>query len=79
MKRENFEIKFNGNVVIKHKWNSAIKEVENLIREIARTEQTIYELVESVSTKIDAWHFGNGVRVWKGRNNKTVSFTITKI
>lgn len=52
MKRENFLItSTEGHEVIKYKWNSSNRAVEDIIREIARSEGTYWELVDSQSNK----------------------------
>ncbi|MGL6227940.1 MAG: hypothetical protein ACRC3J_01860 [Culicoidibacterales bacterium] len=78
MKRENFEIRFEGQVVIKHTWNAAQREVEKLIRNIALEEGQAYSLTSKTSelhpTMYKKHH--KGTRVWTGDNGKQVSFEI---
>ena len=78
--RENFIITTNtGLTVVKHKWNSANREVENMIREIAKSEHTIYNLVDSVSIKDGDFNYHiKGSRTWQGNNGNTVIFNIEK-
>lgn len=76
-KRENFKIVFNEKEVIKHKWNSSIRETELLIAEIAKAEKTTYNLVNSESIK-EGFGFVRGFREWKGDNGKVVRFVIEK-
>lgn len=64
-KQENFKISFNGKEIIKHKWNSSIRETEFLIGEIAKSEKTIYKLVNSESIK-EGFGFVKGFREWEG-------------
>lgn len=78
MKRENFEIRFNDQVVVKHAWNSSIREIEKIVKEIALEEQQMYTLTSKTSelhpTMYKKHH--NGTRVWTGENGKQISFTI---
>lgn len=76
--RENFRISFNGQEVIKHKWNSACREVERLIGEIAKQENSSYSLVDSSSVKV-GFHHVKGTRSWLGDNNRLVQFIIEKV
>lgn len=76
-KRENFKISFDGKEVIKHKWNSSIRETESLIGKIAKAEKTTYNLVNSESIK-EGFGFVSGFREWKGDNGKIIRFIIEK-
>lgn len=83
MKREEFLItSTEGHNVIKYKWNSANREVERLIGEIAKTEGRDYRLIDSQSEKEDFYHI-SGVRVWGTgvtlHDAKEISFFITKV
>lgn len=79
MKRENFLItSTEGHEVIKFKWNSANREVENLIGEVAKNEGSNWNLVESESEK-QGFHHISGVRVWERKDGKRISFFITKV
>lgn len=78
MQRENYIITSNrDHNVTKHKWNSAIRETEALIKEIAIQENTVYELVESHSHK-EGFGFVKGHRTWKGKNGNVVTFSVVK-
>lgn len=80
MKRENFEISFNGETMIKHKWNSSIRAIESKIREIATADGpgTTYNLVDSVSNKTGFYHT-SGSRTWERQDGKRIIFTISKL
>lgn len=79
MKREHFLItSTNGHNVIKFKWNSANREVESLIGEVAKSEGINYHLVDSKSVKEGAYHV-KGSRTWKSTDGKVVVFTIEKV
>lgn len=79
MKREQFLItSTEGHKVIKYKWNSANREVEALIAEIADQECSHWSLIESESQKTGKFHT-SGVRVWKRTDGKRISFFITKV
>lgn len=83
MKRGEFLItSTEGHSVVKHKWNSANREVERLIGEIAQAEGRTYRLIESESEKQGFYHV-SGVRVWGTgvtlHDSKEISFFITKI
>lgn len=79
MKREQFRVTSNaGHDVIKSKWNAAIRETERLIKETARAEETVYELTDSDSLKVD-FGFVSGTREWTRRDGRKVVFTVQKI
>ncbi|UOL48854.1 hypothetical protein [Pseudomonas phage Astolliot] len=79
MKRENFEISFEGQTIIKHKWNSSIRAIESKIREIADAERpATYSLVDSVSNKTGFYHT-SGSRTWERQDGKRIIFTIKKL
>jgi len=77
MKRENYIISYNGQTVIKHKWNSAIREIESIVREMAKAEGVFYSLLSSDSIKGE-YGFIRGSRIWEGSNGKVLHFTIEK-
>jgi hypothetical protein len=80
MKRETFEIKYSDRTATKHKWNSAIRETERLIKQLANDERTTYHLVGSESNKDkDGHYYEHGYRTWQGDNGNAVTFTIHKI
>lgn len=79
MKREKFLItSTDGHEVIKFKWNSANREVENLIGLIAEAEGVNYHLVDSESVK-EGFNHVKGSRTWKSVDGKVVVFTIEKM
>lgn len=79
MKRENFLItSTDGHEVIKLKWNSVNREVENLIGLVAQTEGVNYHLIDSESVK-QGFHHVKGTRTWKSTTGKVVVFTIQKV
>lgn len=79
MKRENFLItSTDGHNVVKFKWNSANREVENLIGEVAQVEGVNYHLVDSESVK-EGFNHVKGSRTWKSVDGKVVVFTIEKV
>lgn len=83
MKREQFQITSSeGHNVIKSKWNSANREVERLIGEIANEEGVTYRLIDSESVKEGFYHV-SGIRVWATgetlHNAKEITFFIKKI
>jgi len=75
--RENFTIQYNGKEVLKHAWNASIREVEKIVGQIAKEEQTIYNLTDSASFKEGFYHV-HGYREWTGDNGKSVTFVINK-
>lgn len=79
MKREEFLITSNeGHSVVKYKWNSANREVERLIGEVAKEGFSQWHLVDSQSEKNAKFHV-SGVRVWERLDGKQISFFITKV
>lgn len=79
MKRENFLItSTDGHNVVKFKWNSANREIENLIGEVAQAEGVKYHLVDSESVK-EGFNHVKGSRTWKSVDGKVVVFTIEKV
>lgn len=79
MKREQFLITSTvGHNIIKHKWNSSIREVERLIREHARNNSEYWSLIESTSQK-ETYYFVSGMRVWQSDKGEKITFYITKI
>lgn len=66
MKREYFDIILNGSVVAtRFAWNTAIRAVEQLVRERARKQGVVYRLVDS----------GSGYRTWQSAH-ETLQYTI---
>lgn len=79
MKREQFLItSTDGHNVIKFKWNSANREVENLVGLTAQAEGVDYHLIDSESVK-EGFHHVKGSRTWKSVDGKVVVFTIQKV
>jgi len=81
MKRKNYLVTSDaGHHVIKHAWNSAIRETAALTLAAARQERTTYELVESVSNRDpDGWDFANGARTWRRTDGgKAIKYTIER-
>lgn len=78
MKRENFTITYNGEQVIKHKWNSSLREIEAIVRQIARDECAVYNLIDKESTKGETG-FVAGYRTWQSTSGKTIRFDIKKV
>lgn len=79
MKREEFLItSTDGHEVVKFKWNSANREVEGLVKELANTEQTTYHLIDKESVK-EGFNHVKGSRTWKSVNGKVVVFNIQKV
>jgi hypothetical protein len=83
MKREEFLItSTEGHSITKHAWNSANREVERLVGEIANSEGRNYRLIDSKSEKEGFYHV-SGIRVWGTgvtlHDAKEISFFITKI
>jgi len=77
MKRKMFVITYGDSHCIKNAWNTAIREIENIVREIARIEHTEYNLVDSVSNKVGHGHV-SGSRSWQSKNRNIV-FNIQEI
>jgi hypothetical protein len=77
MQRENYTISYNGKQAVKHKWNAAVREIERLIKEIAREENTTYTLTGSHSEKEGFYHV-SGYRQWEREDGKIVMFEIRK-
>lgn len=80
MKREEFLITSTaGHSVIKHKWNSANREIERIMGEIAQAEGKTYRLIDSQSEKQGFYHV-SGSRTWATElGSKEITFFITKI
>ena len=76
MKRKNFKIEFEKDgvtqTVIKHTWNAANKEVVSIIRQIARNQGQMYEVIQSESERASDYYDGfiKGTRTWQGRSTK---------
>lgn len=76
-KRKNFEIKLNGELVaVKHAWNSALKHIESVVAERAKTESVTYNYC-SVSdlVKDDRGNHIKGNVIWTSYKT-TLKFTI---
>ena len=83
MKREKFLITSKaGHNVTKYKWNSANREIEKIIGEIAQAEGKDYRLIDSQSEKEGFYHV-SGSRTWGNgetlHDSKEITFFITKI
>lgn len=80
MKREQFSISSTvGHRVIKNAWNSSLREIERLVRELAKEASTTYQLCGSESHK-NGFNYVSGSRTWENqRNGGQVVFTIQKI
>lgn len=84
MKRKNFKIEFENNgvkeVVIKHTWNAANKEIVSIIRQIARNQGQYYENIQEEQTRGSDGFHEKGTRTWQGlKTGKKVFFTIERI
>ncbi len=81
MKRDNFKITMTHGAVIfetvKHKWNSAMREVEKLVKEVAVLDKSDYRLTDSQSVKQD-FNYIVGSRTWTGDNGNIIVFNIVK-
>lgn len=78
MKQENYYITSSiGYSATKYKWNSALKEIVAVVREIAIRENTVYELVDSEAHKEGFGHV-SGHQTWKGKNGNVVTFSVRK-
>jgi len=70
-------VSWEGQSVVKHAWNSAIRETERLAGVFANQEQTTYNLVNSSSVRDDlGFYFVSGFREWHSVNGKVVRFNI---
>lgn len=79
MARKNFKITSSeGLEITKHAWNSSIRAIEANVREIARSEKTTYNLIDSCSIRSDPWHFCEGTRTWAS-SDKTIVYIIKEI
>lgn len=80
MKRKNYVIESSdGRVQVKHAWNAALREIESMIRETAKSEGTFYRLSGSKAEKgPDGFSFVRGYREWRGDNGRSVRFDIVK-
>jgi hypothetical protein len=81
MKRKTYRITgSNGHVSTKNSWNGSIREIETLVRGIAQTQGTSYQLTRSVSVKDeDGNDHVSGYRIWRGRNGQSVTFHVQRI
>lgn len=79
MQRETFRITSNlGQDVVKHKWNSAVRETEKMMQGIAKEHNSVYDLTSSESIKEGFYHV-KGKRVWTSRKDRfVVVFNIVK-
>jgi hypothetical protein len=76
MQRKNFRITSNaGHDVVKHAYNSSLREIECLVRELARKESTVYSLTGSNGVK-EGFNYVSGYREWTSREGKAVMFNI---
>lgn len=76
--RKNYLIEYDGKEVIKHAWNSSLREIESIVAKIAGEEKQNYYLVEKETIK-DGFYAVKGFRTWKGANGKIVKFEIKKL
>lgn len=78
-KRKVFEIKLNGEVIAtKYAYNASIRFIENHVSEVAKVENTNYNLVESSGVKEGFYH-SEGVRVWQGDNGNRNVYEVKQI
>lgn len=82
MKRSKFLITSTaGHRVEKSKWNSSLRHVEALARQIARDHNRTLVLVEKQSERDDSGYHVKGLRVWSDQQSKLefrVEFRIEK-
>src|SRR5688572_20616654 len=73
MKRATFEIRSSrDHKVVKHAWNSSVRAVESLVRDIAREEGRVYTLAEETSEKDGSGKRISGRRVWASGDRQIV-------
>ena len=79
MKRQQFHITSTaGHNVIKFKWNSSIREIERLVKELAVNDKATYSLTNSESIK-DGFSHAMGLREWTRQDGLVVKFMVSKI
>jgi hypothetical protein len=77
MKRKNYIITSSvGHRVVKHAWNSSIREIEKLVQEMAQQEHTTYTLTGTNSVK-EGFNHVSGYREWQSKaTGKYVMFDV---
>lgn len=80
MKREQFHIKSTvGHNVTKSTWNSSIRAIEKMAKQLAVDTGANYHLTDSESIK-EGFYFVRGFRTWTNQKNGCqVVFSINKI
>ena len=85
MQRDNFLVTYEldgGQMqnVVKHTWNAANKEVINIVRQVARTQDQLYENTQADQTKGPDGRHKHGTRTWCDRaTGQEIFFTIRKV
>lgn len=77
MERKNYLITSDhGHRIIKHAFNSSVREIEKMMREVAYSDNCSFCLTEKTLVKDNAGNAVSGVRTWQGDNGKKVFFKI---
>ena len=78
MKRENYEITFNNETIIKHAWNASNREIEKQISIIAKSECQDYTKTGSTNVLHPTAYKKHisGTRTWVGDDGTTIVFSI---
>jgi hypothetical protein len=79
MKRKLYRITSSvGHNTTKNAWNSSIREIEKLVREMATAENTVYTLTGTNGEKDSIGNHIRGYREWQSKEGKYVMFDIEK-
>ncbi len=79
MKRKNYEIRLNGELVmVKHAWNASCKAIESLVKDMANQTKQNFTLIEIKGEKNVSGYF-TGSRVWQGSNGALLNYTINLV
>ncbi len=79
MKRKYYDISLDGKIVAtRFAWNSAVRAVEQLVKERSRSLVTIYKLIASTADRspTDKYTIVSGLRTWQS-STETLHFIIT--
>ncbi len=79
MKRKHYDIVgTNGFTAVKSTWGACLTLIEEVVRKIAREEETFYERTISETEKNSNGDYVQGTCVWKGHNGRSVTFFVRK-
>lgn len=76
MQRKSYIIAYGNYRVVKHAWNSAIREIEVIMRRIVQAEGGRYDLTASGGEKDEMSNYVRGFREWTSDTGKVVRFDV---